>query len=164
MKGTDRSQQRSLLPYVETTLAAGTDRRSQGLLQPDKVDSWHMFELWGRMLHPYMRANSPYNIRRLERSLSRSVENHRLGIQELQFAPDFGEGIVPSARDIFVRDTIVSHRREGAPDPRDRSPTTREEGPEAVAIGDTPYDTSAAGKVGIATIGVLCGGFTEASI
>jgi len=32
---------------------------------------------------------------------------------------------------------------------------------DAVAIGDTPYDAIAAGKAGIATIGVLCGGFTE---
>lgn len=31
----------------------------------------------------------------------------------------------------------------------------------AVAIGDTPYDAEAAGKAGIATIGMLCGGFTE---
>jgi phosphoglycolate phosphatase-like HAD superfamily hydrolase len=38
------------------------------------------------------------------------------------------------------------------------------EGADAVAIGDTPYDATAAGKVGIATIGVLCGGFTEASL
>ena len=38
------------------------------------------------------------------------------------------------------------------------------EGSDAVAIGDTPYDASAAGKAGIATIGVLCGGFTEASL
>jgi HAD superfamily hydrolase (TIGR01549 family) len=35
---------------------------------------------------------------------------------------------------------------------------------EAVAIGDSPYDASAAGKAGIATIGVLCGGFTETSL
>jgi phosphoglycolate phosphatase-like HAD superfamily hydrolase len=33
-----------------------------------------------------------------------------------------------------------------------------------VAIGDTPYDAQAAGKAGIATIGVLCGGFTESSL
>lgn len=38
------------------------------------------------------------------------------------------------------------------------------EGVDAVAIGDTPYDASAAGKAGIATIGVLCGGFTEVSL
>jgi HAD superfamily hydrolase (TIGR01509 family) len=38
------------------------------------------------------------------------------------------------------------------------------EGRDAVAIGDTPYDASAAGKAGIPTIGVLCGGFTEASL
>ncbi len=34
-------------------------------------------------------------------------------------------------------------------------------GHEAVAIGDTPYDAQAAGKAGIPTIGMLCGGFTE---
>jgi HAD superfamily hydrolase (TIGR01549 family) len=32
---------------------------------------------------------------------------------------------------------------------------------EAVVIGDTPYDAQAAGKVGLRTIGVLCGGFSE---
>jgi phosphoglycolate phosphatase-like HAD superfamily hydrolase len=37
-------------------------------------------------------------------------------------------------------------------------------GVDAVAIGDTPYDASAAGKAGIATIGVLCGGFTETTL
>lgn len=30
-----------------------------------------------------------------------------------------------------------------------------------VAIGDTPYDAEAAGKLGLRTIGVLCGGFPE---
>ena len=34
-------------------------------------------------------------------------------------------------------------------------------GSNTVAIGDTPYDAEAAGKAGIATIGVLSGGFTE---
>ena len=37
-------------------------------------------------------------------------------------------------------------------------------GVDAVAIGDTPYDASAAGKAGIATVGVLCGGFTEGAL
>lgn len=33
-------------------------------------------------------------------------------------------------------------------------------GPEqAVAVGDTPYDASAAGKAGIVAVGVMCGGF-----
>lgn len=40
----------------------------------------------------------------------------------------------------------------------------RIQGAEAVAIGDTPYDAIAAGKAKIATIGVLCGGFTEGSL
>ena len=34
-------------------------------------------------------------------------------------------------------------------------------GPDAVAIGDTPYDADAAGKAGIPSIGLLCGGFTR---
>jgi hypothetical protein len=38
------------------------------------------------------------------------------------------------------------------------------EGAEAVAIGDTPYDAEAARKAGIPTIGMLCGGFTEADL
>jgi HAD superfamily hydrolase (TIGR01509 family) len=38
------------------------------------------------------------------------------------------------------------------------------DGSEAVAIGDSPYDAEAAGKAKIATIGVLCGGFTESSL
>src|SRR5579871_3698045 len=32
---------------------------------------------------------------------------------------------------------------------------------EAIAVGDTPYDSAAAGKIGLRTIGVLCGGFPE---
>ncbi|KRP88707.1 HAD family hydrolase [Bradyrhizobium pachyrhizi] len=35
------------------------------------------------------------------------------------------------------------------------------DGAGAVAIGDTPYDAEAAGKAGVRSIGVLCGGFTE---
>jgi HAD superfamily hydrolase (TIGR01549 family) len=35
---------------------------------------------------------------------------------------------------------------------------------EVVVVGDTPYDAEAAGKVGVRTIGVLCGGFPEAEL
>jgi len=35
---------------------------------------------------------------------------------------------------------------------------------EAIAIGDTPYDAEAAGKTGLRTIGVLCGGFPESEL
>jgi beta-phosphoglucomutase-like phosphatase (HAD superfamily) len=38
------------------------------------------------------------------------------------------------------------------------------EGGDAVAIEDSPYDAEAAGKAKIATIGVLCGGFTEEAL
>jgi HAD superfamily hydrolase (TIGR01509 family) len=32
---------------------------------------------------------------------------------------------------------------------------------DAIAVGDTPYDAQAAGKVGLRTIGLLCGGWPE---
>jgi len=35
---------------------------------------------------------------------------------------------------------------------------------DAIAIGDTPWDAIAAGKAGISTIGVLCGGHTEQAL
>jgi HAD superfamily hydrolase (TIGR01549 family) len=35
---------------------------------------------------------------------------------------------------------------------------------EAMVVGDTPYDAEAAGKAGLRTIGVLCGGFPEAEL
>jgi HAD superfamily hydrolase (TIGR01549 family) len=35
---------------------------------------------------------------------------------------------------------------------------------EAIVVGDTPYDAEAAGKIGLRTIGVLCGGFPEAEL
>ena len=41
----------------------------------------------------------------------------------------------------------------GRPDPR-----------EVIVVGDTPYDAEAAGKAGLRTIGVLCGGFPEAEL
>jgi HAD superfamily hydrolase (TIGR01549 family) len=35
---------------------------------------------------------------------------------------------------------------------------------EMIVIGDTPYDAEAAQKAGLATVGVLCGGFPEADL
>jgi len=35
---------------------------------------------------------------------------------------------------------------------------------DVVVVGDTPYDAEAAGKAGLRTIGVLCGGFPEQSL
>ena len=35
---------------------------------------------------------------------------------------------------------------------------------EMIAVGDTPYDAEAAGKAGLKTVGVLCGGFPEADL
>jgi HAD superfamily hydrolase (TIGR01509 family) len=35
---------------------------------------------------------------------------------------------------------------------------------DAVAVGDSPFDAEAAGRAGIATVGLLCGGFPEAAL
>jgi HAD superfamily hydrolase (TIGR01509 family) len=35
---------------------------------------------------------------------------------------------------------------------------------ETVVVGDSPYDAQAAGKLGMRTIGLLCGGFAEADL
>ncbi len=35
---------------------------------------------------------------------------------------------------------------------------------EVIVVGDTPYDAEAAGKAGLRTVGVLCGGFPEDSL
>jgi HAD superfamily hydrolase (TIGR01509 family) len=35
---------------------------------------------------------------------------------------------------------------------------------DAIVVGDTPYDAEAAGKIGLRTIGLLCGGFPEADL
>jgi HAD superfamily hydrolase (TIGR01549 family) len=35
---------------------------------------------------------------------------------------------------------------------------------DVVSVGDTPYDAEAAGKIGLRTAGVLCGGFPEADL
>lgn len=35
---------------------------------------------------------------------------------------------------------------------------------QAIVVGDTPYDAQAAAKIGLATVGVLCGGFPEADL
>ena len=34
----------------------------------------------------------------------------------------------------------------------------------AIVVGDTPYDAQAAGKAGLAAVGVLCGGFPESEL
>jgi phosphoglycolate phosphatase-like HAD superfamily hydrolase len=35
---------------------------------------------------------------------------------------------------------------------------------EIIVVGDSPYDAEAAGKAGLHTVGVLCGGFAEADL
>ena len=65
-----------------------------------------------------------------------------------QTSSDDAESSKPDP-DIF----LAALKRLGNPDPRD-----------VIVVGDTPYDAEAAGKGGLRTIGVLCGGFPEDSL
>jgi gas vesicle protein len=50
-------------------------------------------------------------------------------------------------------DILLAARRKLGIDPRN-----------IIAIGDTPYDAESAGKAGMATVGLLCGGFSPAKL
>jgi len=65
-----------------------------------------------------------------------------------QTSSDDAENSKPEP-DIF----LAALKRLGNPDPKD-----------VIVVGDTPYDAEAAGKAGIRTIGLLCGGFPEDSL
>jgi len=65
-----------------------------------------------------------------------------------QTSSDDAESSKPDP-DIF----LAALERLGKPDPKD-----------VIVVGDTPYDAEAAGKAGLRTIGVLCGGFSEDSL
>ena len=68
-----------------------------------------------------------------------------VGLVEEQTSSDDAEHSKPSG-DIF--EAALARLKDVAPK-------------DALVIGDTPYDAEAAAKVGIRTIGVLCGGFSE---
>jgi phosphoglycolate phosphatase-like HAD superfamily hydrolase len=72
------------------------------------------------------------------------------GISHLVDATTSSGDVSNSKPDPDVFEAILAELDAGAPD--------------ALAIGDTPYDAEAARKAGIATIGVLSGGFSEASL
>ncbi len=65
-----------------------------------------------------------------------------------QTSSDDAESSKPNP-DIF----LAALDRLGKPDPKD-----------VIVVGDTPYDAEAAGKAGLRTIGLLCGGFPEDSL
>lgn len=70
------------------------------------------------------------------------------GLTDEQTSSDDAEKSKPHP-DIFQ----AALKRLGNPDPA-----------EVIVVGDSPYDAQAASKAGMRTIGVLCGGFPEASL
>src|SRR5215217_5275614 len=86
-----------------------------------EVLSWHMLEESGRLLVPYIRANSRQvigaihpseqapDVGRLQRSPARVVEHDLTRIEGAQFLPDLLERFGPGDRDIGVRCSIPAH-------------------------------------------------------
>jgi hypothetical protein len=89
--------------------------------------------------------NAPTNAHQIRLQTSRIRQEHRPIRYQLPARLNFRQGQAPDIFEIVLKKLGM-------------------EGSDAVAIGDSPYDAEAAGKAKIATIGVLCGGFTEASL
>lgn len=72
---------------------------------------------------------------------------------------------VAGIEDLVESETTADDAEKSKPEPdifeaavEQLKPITADE---AIVIGDTPYDAIAAGKAGLKTIGLLCGGFPE---
>jgi HAD superfamily hydrolase (TIGR01509 family) len=68
-----------------------------------------------------------------------------IGLLDVETSSDDAEGSKPEP-DIF----LAALQKLGNPDPAS-----------TIVVGDTPYDAEAAGKAGLRSIGLLCGGFPE---
>lgn len=70
--------------------------------------------------------------------------------------------------DLIEKETSSDDVENSKPDPDIIHAAMRKLGDvdphEVVMVGDTPYDVSAAKKAGVATVGLLCGGFPEAEL
>jgi membrane protein len=70
-------------------------------------------------------------------------------------------------RDLVSGTTSANDVENSKPDPDIFTVALRTAGcvaDEAIVIGDTPYDATAAGKAGLRTIALRCGGFDEAAL
>ena len=80
-----------------------------------EVLSWHMFELSGRLLLPYSRANSCVHVGGLERGAARGVEDHRLRARAPSArAPISAKASSQRHRHVSVARGVPAHRLRSA--------------------------------------------------
>ena len=118
-------------------------------------------ELWKR---DFMRQVKPFpHVRDLFEALKRA--GHKLALA----SSSHGDELEYYKRLLHIEDllegqTSADDAEHSKPDPDifhvalDR---VQARGEDAIAVGDSPYDAEAAGKAGLATVGVLCGGFPQ---
>jgi phosphoglycolate phosphatase-like HAD superfamily hydrolase len=69
--------------------------------------------------------------------------------------------------DLVDEEATSSDAQESKPEPDIFAAALHKAGSgaeDAIALGDTPYDAEAAGKLGIATIGLTCGGWKRSDL
>ena len=69
--------------------------------------------------------------------------------------------------DLIAGTTTADDAEHSKPDPDIFAAALKQAGAtadQAVVVGDTPYDVSAAAKIGLRTIALRCGGFDEAAL
>lgn len=153
---------------VRRQIGKGADQLIPSLLSPaddekyhDRIDAFrtdHFMRNYLRRVRPFPAVRELFDEcrrRGLRVALATSgkekeVEHHVRttgvrGLFEDRTTSDDAERSKPHP-DIFA----AALDRLGSPDPAD-----------VVVVGDTPYDAEAAGKLGLRTVGLLCGGFPE---
>ncbi|MFE1597704.1 HAD family hydrolase [Methylobacterium sp. ID0610] len=125
----------------------------------------HRADLFRREYLPHLR---PFpGVRALFERLR--AEGHRLGLASSGKADEVARyAEIAGVADLVdaATDSDEAERSKPAPDIVEAalaklgSPPARS----TVMIGDSPYDAEAAGRAGLATIGLLCGGFPEADL
>lgn len=118
-------------------------------------------DLWKR---DFMREVKPFpHVRDLFEALSKA--GHKLALassshgDELEYYKK-----VLKIEDLIEAQTSADDAERSKPDPdifHAALARVKAAPEQAVAVGDSPYDAEAAGKAGVATAGVLCGGFPE---
>ena len=152
---------------VRTQIGKGGDHLIPVFLTPEEQRAFgeelkeYRADLWKR---DFMHQVKPFaHVRDLFEALSKA--GHKLALassshsDELEFYKQ-----LLKIGDLLEAQTSADDAERSKPDPDifhaalARVQATPEQ---AIAVGDSPYDAEAAGKAGVAAVGVLCGGFPQ---
>lgn len=152
---------------VRTQIGKGGDHLLPVFLSPEEQQAFgeklkeYRADLWKR---EFMHQVKPFShVRDLFEALSRA--RHTLALassshgDELEFYKQ-----VLKIGDLVEAQTSADDAQRSKPDPdifHAALARVKAAPEQAVAVGDSPYDAEAAGKAGVSTVGVLCGGFPQ---